>query len=249
MGPSSAKTGHDTCDPRETFINDVGGRSALSTMDPYSQLQEKLEDITQRFAHEARYFQVCAPPEAVSGEEVQAQASGPPFVETTESLAERAQISAHAIVALNLQVERLLESIPPEQEGGEEEQMAILDQLSRENQEAGAAVRLERDLVLKLLGDVRANVATITHRTSTPDAPPTAHPPWYPKPAPAAPPAAVGPNGAAAGGASGGGGAAAGGVAAGGAAAGAGGAWANGGAAVGGAAVGGGAGGGGVLPT
>lgn len=41
-------------DPRETFINDVGGRSALSTMDPYSQLQEKLEDITQRFAHEAR---------------------------------------------------------------------------------------------------------------------------------------------------------------------------------------------------
>lgn len=36
--------------------------------------------------------------------QVQAQASGPPFVETTESLAERAQISAHAIVALNLQV-------------------------------------------------------------------------------------------------------------------------------------------------
>eukprot|EP00960_Hanusia_phi_P014124 415463-Hanusia_phi.AAC.2 len=104
-------------------------------MDVYNQLQEKLNDITHRFAHEARYFQLCSPPEALAGEEVHEAPSKPPFEETKESLLERAKNSAHAIVALNVQVEQLLGTLPAD-DVGEQEQLAVLEALIRENKEA-----------------------------------------------------------------------------------------------------------------
>mmetsp|Transcript_174 Transcript_174/g.410 ORF Transcript_174/g.410 Transcript_174/m.410 type:complete len:200 (-) Transcript_174:7-606(-) len=133
-------------------------------MDVYNQLQEKLNDITHRFAHEARYFQLCAPPEALSGEEVHEAPSKPPFEETKESLLERAKNSAHAIVALNVQVEQLLGTLPAD-DVGEQEQLAVLEELIRENKEAGNAIREERARVKDLLGHVQCAMVDVCDRS------------------------------------------------------------------------------------
>ncbi|EKX44997.1 hypothetical protein GUITHDRAFT_152817 [Guillardia theta CCMP2712] len=123
-------------------------------MDVYNQLQEKLNDITHRFAHEARYFQLCAPPEALSGEEVHEAPSKPPFEETKESLLE----------PLNVQVEQLLGTLPAD-DVGEQEQLAVLEELIRENKEAGNAIREERARVKDLLGHVQCAMVDVCDRS------------------------------------------------------------------------------------
>ena len=83
-----------------------------------------------------RYFQYCAPPESIAGEPIRMPLRDAPFEETKETLATRAEYSARSFVALNLQFDRILGSLPAD-EGDDEEQYKILEQLAGENETAG----------------------------------------------------------------------------------------------------------------
>jgi len=96
--------------------------------------------------------------------EMMGAAHAPPFEETRESLEQRAQDTAHAIVALNVQVEQLLESLPPDDKG-EQEQMRILEDLIAQNKQAGQSLRREKDLVRQLLRHVHTAMVDVSHRT------------------------------------------------------------------------------------
>ncbi len=59
-----------------------------------------------------------------------------PFEETKETLANRAEYSARAFIALNLQFDRILGTLPVD-EGDETQQYLTLEKLAEENELAG----------------------------------------------------------------------------------------------------------------
>eukprot|EP00802_Teleaulax_amphioxeia_P020041 Tamp_20306.p1 GENE.Tamp_20306~~Tamp_20306.p1 ORF type:complete len:192 (+),score=48.34 Tamp_20306:87-662(+) len=126
-----------------------------------SELQHKLNDMTQRLAHETRYVQECAPVPAGAGEKRVAAMHKPPFEETRESLEQRAEHTAHAIVALNLQVEKLLGMLPAD-DVGEHEQMQVLEQLILENRQAGEGLGREKEKVRQVLRQVHAAMQDVS---------------------------------------------------------------------------------------
>merc|ERR1712216_330912 len=134
--------------------------------DPYSLLQLKLNDLTQRLAHEGRYVQECAPVPAGAGGPGAAGVFDPPYKETFESLDARAVHSAHAIAALNLQLQQLLDALPPD-DVGEQEQMVQLQELIAQNRDAGLSVREEKHKVAAVLAQVRDVMGHLPHRSPT----------------------------------------------------------------------------------
>lgn len=90
----------------------------------------------------------------------------PPFTETRESLEQRTQHTAHAIVALNVQVEQLLQSLPPDDKG-EQQQMQILEDLIAQNKQAGLGLRREKDLVRQLLRHVHTAMGDVSNKTGS----------------------------------------------------------------------------------
>ena len=145
-----------------------GGQPAMASpdADPYSLLQLKLNDLTQRFAHEGRYVQECAPVPAGAGGPGAAGVFDPPYKETFESLDARAVHSAHAIAALNLQLQQLLDALPPD-DVGEQEQMVQLQELIAQNRDAGLSVREEKHKVAAVLAQVRDVMGHLPHRSPT----------------------------------------------------------------------------------
>mmetsp|Transcript_67911 Transcript_67911/g.162150 ORF Transcript_67911/g.162150 Transcript_67911/m.162150 type:complete len:182 (+) Transcript_67911:118-663(+) len=125
-------------------------------MDIYTQLQEKLDDMSHRITHEARYFQEVLPSDLTAKESRLPLLEGN-FVETRASLAVRAQVSAESMVALNLQVDNLLATLPSE-EGEEAAQQAILEALVADNRIAGDKLQEETDSAERMLIQVRGAI-------------------------------------------------------------------------------------------
>ena len=71
------------------------------------------------------------------------------FEETKETLATRAEYSARAVIALNLQFDNILGTLPPD-EGDEKFQYQTLENLAKENEIAGALWRKFYESILFL---------------------------------------------------------------------------------------------------
>jgi hypothetical protein len=100
-------------------------------------LRSKMFNSQNRFY--LRYFQYCAPSESISGEDGRMPLLDAQFEETKETLATRAEYSARAFIALNLQFDRILGTLPTD-EGDEAFQYLTLEKLTEENEKAGFAV-------------------------------------------------------------------------------------------------------------
>jgi len=156
-------------------------------MDIYTQLENKLHDMTHRLTQEAKYFQMneCKPQQAGGAGDDASKKRFPlvqdedgitvlyphPATETSDSLAVRAQLSATALINLNAQMDGLLGTLP-EDEGVDDAQMHVLQQLAKDNDIAGENLRTEctqaQELLvqvreaLRVMGDDRAPLALAT---------------------------------------------------------------------------------------
>jgi hypothetical protein len=79
------------------------------------------------------------------------------FEETRETLATRAEYSARAFIALNLQFDRILGTLPTD-EGDEAHQYLTLEKLTEENEKAGLADMMKSrvSVLLMLLMQARS---------------------------------------------------------------------------------------------
>eukprot|EP00802_Teleaulax_amphioxeia_P031195 Tamp_34281.p1 GENE.Tamp_34281~~Tamp_34281.p1 ORF type:complete len:188 (-),score=53.45 Tamp_34281:43-606(-) len=137
-------------------------------MDIYTQIEGKLHDMTRRLTQEAKYFHECGPRDQEASSEGGSEGSRQrypllehsdfryphPLLETKDSLAVRAQLSAAALITLNEQVDALLATLP-EDEGKEEVQAAMLQELARDNDLAGETLRAEAEGASEMLVQVR----------------------------------------------------------------------------------------------